>query len=78
MLYLQTPRKMFVGYWRLNECQHAETNKDKTELIILFIASEHQLKHLSDFHLTFDGTAITDVSCVKNLGMFFDRAKLFH
>ncbi|CAC5390085.1 unnamed protein product [Mytilus coruscus] len=46
-------------------------NEDKTELIIF--APKHQLKHLSDFRLTFDGTVLSDVSCVKNLGMYFDK-----
>jgi hypothetical protein len=44
--------------------------KEKTELIIF--APKHQVKHFSDFRLKFDGTVLSDVSCVKNLGMYFD------
>ena len=46
-------------------------NQDKTELIIF--APKHQVKHFSDFRLKFDGTVLSDVSCVKNLGMYFDK-----
>ena len=46
-------------------------NQDKTELIIF--APKHQVKHLSEFSLTFDGTVLSDVSVVKNLGMYFDK-----
>ena len=44
-------------------------NQEKTELIIF--APKHQVKHFSDFRLKFDGTVLSDVSCVKNLGMYF-------
>ena len=47
-------------------------NQEKTELIIF--APKHQVKHFSDFRLKFDGTVLSDVSCVKNLGMYFDKA----
>ena len=46
-------------------------NQDKTELIVF--APKQQVKQLSNFQLTFDGTVLTDVSCVKNLGFFFDK-----
>jgi hypothetical protein len=46
-------------------------NQDKTELIIF--APKHQVKHFSDFRLKFDGTVLSDVSCVNNLGMYFDN-----
>ena len=46
-------------------------NQEKTELIIF--APKHQVKHFSDFRLKFDGTLLSDVSCVKNLGMYFDK-----
>jgi hypothetical protein len=46
-------------------------NQEKTELIIF--APKHQAKHFSDFRLKFDGTVLSDVSCVKNLGMYFDN-----
>jgi hypothetical protein len=46
-------------------------NQEKTELIIF--APKHQVKHFSDFRLKFDGTVLSDVSCVKNLGMYFDK-----
>jgi hypothetical protein len=31
------------------------------------------VKHFSDFRLKFDGTVLSDVSSVKNLGMYFDK-----
>jgi hypothetical protein len=46
-------------------------NQDKTELIIF--APKHQVKHFSDFRLKFDGTVLSDVSCVKNREMYFDK-----
>ncbi|CAC5397645.1 unnamed protein product [Mytilus coruscus] len=46
-------------------------NEDKTELIIF--ASKHQVNHLSDFLLTFDGTVFSNITCVKHLGMYFDK-----
>jgi hypothetical protein len=46
-------------------------NQDKTELIIF--APKHQVKHFSDFRLKFDETVLSDVTCVKNLGMYFDK-----
>ena len=46
-------------------------NQDKTELIIF--SPKHQVKHLLDFSLTFDGTVLSDVPCVKNLGMYLDK-----
>jgi hypothetical protein len=46
-------------------------NQDKTELIIF--TPKHQVKHFSDFRLKFDGTVLSDVSCVNNLGMYFDN-----
>jgi hypothetical protein len=46
-------------------------NQEKTELIIF--SPKHQVKHFSDFRLKFDGTVLSDVSCVKNLGMYFDK-----
>jgi uncharacterized HAD superfamily protein len=39
----------------------------------LKLAPKHQVKHFSDFRLKFDGTVLSDVSCVKNLGMYFDK-----
>jgi hypothetical protein len=47
------------------------TPKEKTELIIF--APKHQVKHFSDIRLKFDGTVLSEVSCVKNLGMYFDK-----
>ncbi|CAC5422802.1 unnamed protein product [Mytilus coruscus] len=58
-----------IGDWM--SANMLKLNEDKTELIIF--ALKHQLKHLSDFRLTFDGTVLSDVSCVKNLGMYFDK-----
>jgi hypothetical protein len=46
-------------------------NQEKTELIIF--APKYQVKHFSDFRLKFDGTVLSDVSSVKNLGMYFDK-----
>jgi hypothetical protein len=46
-------------------------NEDKRELIIF--APKHEVKHFSDFRLKFDGTMLSDVSCVNNLGMYFDK-----
>jgi uncharacterized HAD superfamily protein len=31
------------------------------------------MKHFSDFRLKFDGTVLSDVSGVKNRGMYFDK-----
>ncbi|CAC5370398.1 unnamed protein product [Mytilus coruscus] len=58
-----------IGDWM--SANMLKLNEDKTELIIF--APKHQLKHLSDFRLTFDRTVLSDVSCVKNLGMYFDK-----
>ncbi|CAC5400218.1 unnamed protein product [Mytilus coruscus] len=58
-----------IGDWM--SVNMLKLNEDKTELIIF--APKHQIKHLSDFRLTFDGTVLNDVSCVKNLGMYFDK-----
>jgi hypothetical protein len=48
-----------------------EVNQDKTELIVF--APKHRIKHLSEFSLSFNGTIVNDVSCVKNLGVFMDK-----
>ncbi|CAC5400147.1 unnamed protein product [Mytilus coruscus] len=58
-----------IGDWM--SVNMLKLNEDKTELIIF--APKHQIKHLSDLRLTFDGTLLSDVSCVKNLGMYFDK-----
>ena len=46
-------------------------NQDKTELIVF--APKHRIKHLSEFSLSFNGTIVNDVSCVKILGVFMDK-----
>ena len=33
----------------------------------------HRKKDFSDCRLSFDGTVVSDVSCVRNLGGFFDK-----
>ncbi|CAC5407955.1 unnamed protein product [Mytilus coruscus] len=58
-----------IGDWMI--ANMLKLNEDKTGLIIF--ASKHQLKHLSDFRLTFDGTVLSDVICVKNLGIYFNK-----
>ncbi|CAC5398630.1 unnamed protein product [Mytilus coruscus] len=58
-----------IGDWM--SANMLKLNEDKTELIIF--APKHQLKHFSDFRLTFDETVLSDVSSVKNLGMYFDK-----
>lgn len=47
-------------------------NQDKTELIVF--APKHRLSRLADFRLAFDGTILSDVSCVKNLGVYFNQS----
>jgi hypothetical protein len=42
-------------------------------LVLIIFAPKHQVKHFSDFRLKFDGTVLSDVSSVKNLGMYFDK-----
>ena len=42
-------------------------------LSLINFAPKHQVKHFSDFRLKFDGTVLGDVSCVKNLAMYFDK-----
>ena len=49
-------------------------NQDKTELIVF--APKPRVKDFSDCRLSFDGTVVSDVSCVRNLGVFFDKKKL--
>lgn len=51
-------------------------NQDKTELIVF--APKQQVKQLSNFQLTFDGTVLTDVSCVKNLGFFLTKHSVWN
>lgn len=46
-------------------------NQDKTELIVF--APKHKVSSMSNFQLSFDGTIVTDVSFVKNLGCIFDK-----
>jgi hypothetical protein len=46
-------------------------NQDKTELIVF--APKPRVKDFSDCRLSFDGTVVSDVSCVRNLGVFFDK-----
>jgi hypothetical protein len=47
-------------------------NQDKTEVIVF--APTHRVKDFSDCRLSFDGIVVSDVSCVRNLGVFFDKA----
>jgi hypothetical protein len=49
----------------------SKLNRDKTELIVF--APKHRKKDFSDCCLSFDGTVVSDVSCVRNLGVFFDK-----
>ena len=49
----------------------SKLNQDKTELIVF--APKHRIKDFSDCRLSFDGTVVSDVSCVRNLGGFFDK-----
>ena len=46
-------------------------NQDKTELMVF--APKHWIKDFSDCRLSFDGSVVSDVSCVRNLGVFFDK-----
>ena len=46
-------------------------NQDKTALIVF--APKHRIKHLSEFSLSFNGTIVNDIACVKNLGVFMDK-----
>ena len=47
-------------------------NQDKTELIIF--APKHRVKELGNCQLVPDGTIVTDVTCVKNLGVYLDKS----
>lgn len=47
-------------------------NQDKTELIIF--APKHRVKELGNCQLVLDGTIVTDVTCVKNLGVYLDKS----
>ena len=47
-------------------------NQDKTELILF--APKHRVKELSNCQLVLDGTIVTDVKCVKNLGIHLDKS----
>lgn len=49
----------------------SKLNQDKTELIVF--APKHRVKDFSDCPLSFDGTVVSDVSCVRNLSVFFDK-----
>ena len=49
------------------------SNHDSGTCISIACTFIHQVKHFSDFRLKFDGTVLSDVSCVKNLGMYFDK-----
>ena len=40
---------------------------------LLVFASKHRVKNFSDCRLCFDGTVVSDVSCIRNLGVFFDK-----
>jgi hypothetical protein len=40
---------------------------------LIIFAPKHQVKHFSDFRLKFDGTVLSDVSCVNNLGVSRDK-----
>jgi hypothetical protein len=46
-------------------------NQDKTELIIF--APKNHLRGFENCHLSFDGTVVSDVSSVRNLGVIFDK-----
>ena len=46
-------------------------NQDKTELIVF--APKHWIKDFSDCRLSFDGAVVINVSCVRNLGILFDK-----
>jgi hypothetical protein len=47
-------------------------DQDKTELIIL--APKHRVKELGNCQLIPDRTIVTDVTCVKNLGVYLDKS----
>jgi hypothetical protein len=47
-------------------------NQDNTELIIL--APKHRVKELGNCQLVPDRTIVTDVTCVKNLGVYLDKS----
>jgi hypothetical protein len=46
-------------------------NQDKTELIIF--APKNHVRDFENCHLSFDGTVVSDVSSVRNLGVIFDK-----
>lgn len=47
-------------------------NQEKTELIIF--APKHRASELKNCKLCLDGTIVSDVSCVKNLGVHLDKS----
>jgi hypothetical protein len=46
-------------------------NQDKTELI--GFAPKHKVKSLTKLQFNFDGAILSESSCVRNLGVFFDQ-----
>ncbi len=46
-------------------------NEDKTELIVF--APKSKVKELSGRNLKFGNNIVSDSSCIKNLGVFFDN-----
>ena len=47
-------------------------NQDKTELIVF--ASKHHANEFSGNTIVFDESVVTNVNCVKNLGVHFDTS----
>ena len=48
-----------------------QLNQDKIELIIF--APKHKVKSLTKLQFNFDGAILSESSCVRNLGVFFDQ-----
>jgi hypothetical protein len=46
-------------------------NQDKTESIVF--APKHKVKSLTKLQFNFDGAILSESSCVRNLGVFFDQ-----
>ena len=50
-----------------------DMSKTKTKTELILSTTKSHVKEISNWHLSFDGTIVSNGSVVKNLSVYFDR-----